>query len=55
MKIFSHFIYSTQKCCKFSTFNTIFIDNAAINCITVYHKKGSCPSTLTGNIMLIHE
>jgi hypothetical protein len=39
VKIFSHsisFIMKFYKCC---TFNMIFRDNAAINCITVQHKK----------------
>jgi hypothetical protein len=33
------------------TFNVICKDNAAINCVTVQHKKGSFPSTLTGHTL----
>jgi hypothetical protein len=46
--MFSHsinYIRKYQKC----IFNAISKDNAAINCITVQHKrKSSFPSTLTG-------
>jgi hypothetical protein len=45
MKMFSHEIYFMKKFCKFGTFNAICKGNAAINCITVQHKKGSFPST----------
>jgi hypothetical protein len=42
-----------NKCYICHTFNAIFKDNAAINCITVQHKKGPFPSTLTGRTTLI--
>jgi hypothetical protein len=42
-----------KKFYKFCTFSAIFKDNAAINCITVQHKKGSFPSTLTGHTLLL--
>jgi hypothetical protein len=48
VKMFSNLIYFTKKFYKFRTFNEIFKDNA-INCIAVQHKKGSFPSTLTGD------
>jgi hypothetical protein len=35
------------------TSNAICKDSAAINCITVLHKKGSFPSTLTGRATLV--
>jgi hypothetical protein len=38
----------------FFTFNVICKDNAAINCITVEHIKGSFPSTLTGHTTLVY-
>jgi Tfp pilus assembly ATPase PilU len=38
---------------KLCTFDTISKDNAAINCITVQHRKGSFPSTLTGHTALV--
>jgi hypothetical protein len=47
MKMFSHLIYFIKKFYKFCTFNTICKDHGAINCITIQHKKGSFPSTLT--------
>jgi hypothetical protein len=40
MKIFSHLIYFIKTFYKYCTFNAICKDNAAINCITVQHKKG---------------
>jgi hypothetical protein len=39
MKMFSHFTYFINAFYKFCTFNVIWKDNAAINCITVEHKK----------------
>jgi hypothetical protein len=39
VKMFSHLIYFIKKLYKFCTFNEIFKDNAAINSITVQHKK----------------
>jgi hypothetical protein len=39
MKILSHFIYLKKAFYKFFIFNAISKDNAAINCITVLHKK----------------
>jgi hypothetical protein len=38
---------------KFCTFNAICKDNAAVNFITSRHKKGSFPSTFTGNRALV--
>jgi hypothetical protein len=46
MKMFSHLIHFIKKSYKFCTFNAICKENAAINCITVRHKKVSFPSTL---------
>jgi hypothetical protein len=43
MKMFSHLLYFMKKFYKFYTFNVIFKDNAAINCITVQNKKGFIP------------
>jgi hypothetical protein len=43
----SHLIYFIKTCYNFCTFNAICKDNAAINCITVQHKKVSFSSTLT--------
>jgi hypothetical protein len=37
----------------FCIFSAIWKDNGAINCITVQHKKGSFPSTLTGHTTLV--
>jgi hypothetical protein len=51
VKIFSHLIYFIRKFYKFCTFSAICKDNAAINCITVEHKKVSFPSTLTGHTL----
>jgi hypothetical protein len=52
--MFSHLIYFTIKFYKFCTFNAICKDNAAVNCITLQHKKGSFPSTFTGHTTLIN-
>jgi hypothetical protein len=41
--IFSLHCKECCKCFKFSTFNVICKDSAAINCITVQHKNGSFP------------
>jgi hypothetical protein len=38
-KMSTNLIYFTKKLYKFCTFNAIFKDNAAINCITVQHNK----------------
>jgi hypothetical protein len=38
VKMFSHSIYF-KEFYKFCTFNCIFKDNAAINCITAQHKE----------------
>jgi hypothetical protein len=40
-----------NKLYKLCTFNAICKDNAAINCITVQHKKVSLPSTITGHML----
>jgi hypothetical protein len=48
VKMFSHLIYFIKKFYKLCTFSTICEGNAAINCVTVQHNKGSFPSTLTG-------
>jgi hypothetical protein len=47
VKMFSHLIYFAKNCYKFCTFNAICEDNFKINFITVQHKTGSFPSTLT--------
>jgi hypothetical protein len=39
VKMFSHLIYFIRKVYKFYTFNVMYKDNAAINCITVQHKE----------------
>jgi biotin synthase-like enzyme len=40
VKMFSHLSqYFIKRFCKFCTFNAIYKDNAAINCIIVQHKK----------------
>jgi hypothetical protein len=49
LKMFSDFVYFTKKFYKFYAFSAICRDNSAINYITVQHKKGSFPSTLTGH------
>jgi hypothetical protein len=38
---------------KFCTFSVICKDDAAVNCITLQHKKGSFLSTLTGCTILV--
>jgi hypothetical protein len=43
-----------KKFYKFCTFNAICEGNAAINCITIQHKKGLFPSTLTGHTALVN-
>jgi hypothetical protein len=45
-----YFINKFYKCC---TLNAVCVDNATIDCITVQHKKGSFPSTLTGHTTLV--
>jgi hypothetical protein len=52
VKMFSHSICFINKFCKCCTFSAICEYNAAINCVTVQHKKGSFPSTLTGHTTL---
>jgi hypothetical protein len=55
VKMFSHIVYFIKKFYKFCTFNAICIDNTAINCITVQHKKVSFMSTLMGHkLLLVH-
>jgi hypothetical protein len=49
--MFSHLIYFIQKFYECCNFNMICEDNAAINCITVQHKKVSFPSILTGHAL----
>jgi hypothetical protein len=39
VKMLSHLIYLVKKFYKFCTFYVIYKYNAAINCITVQHKK----------------
>jgi hypothetical protein len=41
-------ICSIKKFYKFSTFNAIFKDNAAINCVTVKHKQSFIPVNFDG-------
>jgi hypothetical protein len=53
--MFSHLIYFIKKCYKFCTFNAICKENVAMNCITVKHKTGSFPSTLTGHTTLVNN
>jgi hypothetical protein len=55
VKMFSLLIYFIRTFYKFCTFNAICKDNAAINCITLQHNKGSFPSTLTGRTALVGE
>jgi hypothetical protein len=52
VKMFSHLIHFIKKFYKCCTFNMIWKDATEINCITVQHKKGSFPSTLTGHTTL---
>jgi hypothetical protein len=49
MKMFSHLTYFIKKFYKFCTFNAICKYNVATNRITIQHKKGSFPLTLTGH------
>jgi hypothetical protein len=53
VKVFSHLIYFIKTFYKSCTFNVICKDNAAINCISVRHKKGSFPSIFTGHSTLV--
>jgi hypothetical protein len=53
VKMFSYLVHFENKFKTFCSFNAIYKDNAAINCITVQHKKGSFPSTLTGHTTLV--
>jgi hypothetical protein len=39
VKMFSYLIHFIKKCYKFCIVNAICKDSAAINCITVLHKK----------------
>jgi hypothetical protein len=52
-KMFSRFIYFRKKFYKFRTSNAICKDNAAINCITLQHRKRSFQLTLTGHTTLV--
>jgi hypothetical protein len=54
VKMFSHLILFTKKFYKFCTFNVIFKDNTAINCITVQHKEGSFLSTMTTMLVILY-
>jgi hypothetical protein len=49
VKMFSHLIYFKKEFYKFCTFNAICKYDAAVNCITVQHKKGPFLSTLMGH------
>jgi hypothetical protein len=49
VKMFSHLIYFTKKIYKFCTFSVICKDNAALNCITVQHKKSFIPVNFDGS------
>jgi hypothetical protein len=49
VKMFSHLIYFIKKCYKLFTFIVICKDNAAINCITVQHKKSFIPVNFDGS------
>jgi hypothetical protein len=51
VKMFSRLIYFMKKFYKCCTLNAICKDNAAVNCITVPHKTGLFPSTLTGHTL----
>jgi hypothetical protein len=53
VRMFSHFAYFKKKCYKCCSFNAICKYNAAINCVTVQHKQGSFPSTVTNNTTLV--
>jgi hypothetical protein len=48
VKMFSNLIYFKKEFYQFCTFNAIFKDNDAIDCITIQHKKGSFSSILMG-------
>jgi hypothetical protein len=50
VKIFSHLIYFVKKFYKFCTFSATLKVSAAMNYITVQHKKGLFPSPLTGHV-----
>jgi hypothetical protein len=52
-KIYSHFIYFVKKVYKICDFNAILKDNAAINRITVQHRKGAFVSILTGMLVML--
>jgi hypothetical protein len=52
MKMFSHLIYVINKLYEY-TFNVICKDNAAINCITLQHKKVSFLSTLMSHTLVL--
>jgi hypothetical protein len=49
VKMFSHLIYLKKAFYKFCTFNAICKDNAAINYITVLHKKRLIPVNFDGS------
>jgi hypothetical protein len=51
--MFSHLIYSVKKFYKFYTLSAICKYDAAINCITGEHRKGSFPSSCAGRTTLI--
>jgi hypothetical protein len=53
VRMFSHLIYLINRFYKYYTFNAVYKDNSAINCITVEHRKDSFPSTFTGHNTLI--
>jgi hypothetical protein len=53
-KIFSHVIYFVKKFYKICAFNAILKDNAAINRITVQHRKGAFVSILTGILVKLN-
>jgi hypothetical protein len=46
-------IYFIKRFYKFCTFNAICKDDSAINYITIQHKRGTFPSTLTGDNTLV--
>jgi hypothetical protein len=54
VKMFSHLIYFIKKFHTFCTFNAIFKDSAALNCITVQNKEGPFPSNLSGHTTLVY-
>jgi hypothetical protein len=51
VKMLPHLIYLIKELCTFLR-STRFANNAAINYITVQHKKVSLPSTLTGHTLV---